>query len=274
MDSLSIFDLNVPQTSKSFKSDDMLFTTGLFGKKERECDLYEGKDLNILIFGFSYEKSGDQVFIRFKAGHKYETRYKPDVYYEVNGSGKSSCGDQVQMGLCIPWEIIVQDAQLIRNGADVCFYRGSFDSSFLKLNKNGMQKELDLGYIALPEEVRVFEYLIENPATGEILCTDIPAYFYGKRILRVIDSASQVHVCEILSFNRFRDGGTTDIRFKDDQGGEHLLHYPNRMGDKSIQIPTVDGTSFSKVPKESDAAKKVATLLGLVLKPTREPYTF
>lgn len=276
----SIFDLNVAIPTKKIEDDRSLFetTSGLFGVKERIPELFCGDSINILFHDFSYEKSGEQILIRFKEANPYG--FDTDRYFEVKSSGYSGGSGKKHYSINNPWQKFVKEATIVIEGTKCCYIGSSLDIAFLErvTDSSKLKDELSLNYHPLPNTIRRIEYLceIKDPITGtsSYLYMDRPAYEYGKENLYLIESDDTVLPCVVKNFSRMRDGGSTTIKFSDPSNNEYLFSYPNRLGvPYEEQIPTLSGPSVGghhtamtrNVP--SATRDKIVSMLGVVIDP-------
>jgi hypothetical protein len=275
----SIFDLNVAIPTKRIEDDRSLFETNssLFGVKERPPELFCGKAINILFFDFSYEKSREQILIRFKEANP--NGFDTDKYFEVSTSGYSSGRGKKNYSINNPWQKFVKEATIAIEGDKCCYIGSTLDIAFLEkvTDSSKLKEELNLNYCPLPNTIRRIEYLceIKDPTTDiRYLYMDRTAYEYGKENLYLISSDDTAFPCVVKNFSRMRDGGSTTIKFTDPSNNEYVFSYPNRLGvPYEEQIPTLSCTSSGIPPTEMtrevpEALRdKIVSMLGVVIDP-------
>ena len=85
----------------------------------------------------------------------------------------------------------------------------------------------------------------------------------------MIHQVNVVEELEITKFDRYRDGGTTEMTLVDGDGIEHEFYYPTHFKPIEEQIPTLDGRPLTLgVPPT--VKESVINLLGIVLDPRKK----
>ena len=265
-----LFDLDIEFDKCSFNDKDFAYTsTYLDSHKLRGVKLYSNTNVRLLVFDYSYSGHGC-TFVRFRNKRNYD----PNVYYEVKDSGMSSGGGKVSIGLHNPWESIMSKWKLYTQQEWAFLHRYGNDFEFLnKVNDlDAIANEIKIEYMALPTEVRSVEYTSMINDSGVVLVGDYPRYShrYDDYMFRLVYPNQSIELLSVEKFDRYRDGGTTEVSLRDSKGELHEFYYPSSCGrPKEEQIPTWDGKSMTR---EIPLALKDATikLLGIVLDPHKK----
>ncbi len=219
---------------------------------ERFCDsevkLYTSPAINVLKFIFP--DGGTKMFLRFNqdshaiipsiAGVDDVSK----VYLELAGftSDSVSGGTKFSSHGKNPWRKYCREVKFYCEGEKAFISTNEASGfEFLMDVEEHMEEDLSellLNYVKLPKNVYKFEYMSEDIDTGDVFCVAYPAYDFSYNTMEawVVKPGGVVIPCVIDNFTRFRDGGTTEIRFKQNDK-EHLFKSPTVFsGDKNNYI--------------------------------------
>lgn len=119
--------------------------------------------------------------------------------------------------------------------------------------------------IKLPMNVREISYMLKtNDFIPTYYIVDYPKYnfSYDNHRLRVIEN-NNIKEYNIDSFVRYRDGGTTFIKFKDENNIEHTLFHPSILGMNKNVFDSIDEKKLIEVSNEEKI--KICELLEILL---------
>lgn len=238
----------------------------------RVARLYASDDVKVLFF--DYSSTQGRVFVRFL---KHWSGYDPDMYYEVQDNGESSGGGKWVFGIHNPWEKYIQENRLLLTKDKGTYIFGtSFEMLERVDDSETFNDEINRGYVSLPRDIRRFSYVIEIKDTGQVLVADHPAYKfnnYSDIRFRMIHCDKTDEEFEVINFGRYRDGGTTKVTLKGEDGVTHEFYYPNSLSEpKHTQIPTWDGRPMTRNEDTDKTQLKdfVVEFLGIMYDPHRE----
>lgn len=232
------------------------------GLKKRKVELYTDGSVKVLIFSHSFEGNGE-CFVQFE---------KDLSYKELSGGLSRSQGWDRKYNLKNPWDKYVFDVTIYTN-KDQALISYGISHNFLRRVEDAslVENELSSFYYELPKSVRSIDYMCHINNGKDVLCIDSPFYRFSYKNMRsrIVHNTGKVEDLEILSFSRYRDGGTTNVKLKDSQGAEHHFFYPNQLGeDLETQVPTYDGEDITRsVPDNIRDA--TISMLGIILDPHR-----
>jgi hypothetical protein len=224
-----------------------------------------------------FERYPNKLFIRFP---------NVDHFIELLGDFTSSHGNMKSGSAENIWENRKRTIIIFEHDGDMLIKFGEFgDFNFLKIvgrycnnedtfyndssydkiyNLDDVDDALNRKYLKLPMNVRGISYMVK---TDDFIPTyyivDFPKYdfSYKNQRLRCIEN-NVIKEFKIDSFKRYRDGGTTEIKFSDENNIEHELFFPTKLGSKKDN--TIDKNK-KLIEVTDDEKNKICELLGILL---------
>jgi hypothetical protein len=229
------------------------------------------------ILHFQYDFRYNELFIRFP---------NTDHFIELRGGSSSSRGNMNNGIAENVWEDHKRLISIFEHDGDMFIRFGEYgDFNFLKivgrycntddifkynessydsnLNLNEIENALKKDYLKLPMNVREISYMSK---TTDFIPTyyivDYPKYnfSYNQRLRKIENNVIKEY--NIDSFQRYKDGGTTRIKFSDENNIEHVLFYPTRLGKKE-DVDLIDDKQLVAVT--DDEKVKICELLEILL---------
>lgn len=202
----------------------------------------DGDYFEILSIGYP----GQGLFIRYP-GKEHFIRLFGGI-----GSGWGSMGGGSGKNVwCNKFD---RDIQIFHHERDLCLKMGKWSSNvnfltlvgkrtkdspaFYKNNptsekprgEDQLQEALDRQYLKLPLAIRTVAYMKKLKDVNEefFILIDYPTYHssYETHRIRTIGKNRIIKEYKILEFERYRDGGTTEITLVDEQGDDHMFFSP------------------------------------------------
>lgn len=254
--------------------------------KGRDVVLYRSSDLNNTAIYFTNVKDKDRKtaeayfeLLKFKyhiGEHQIYLKYPNTDYYVemVDGGSGSSRGNMEESSGKNIWEISYKspftifshdENLLIKFGRKDWSGEFNFMKKIASYNKGNpynlpypnetfnnfdeIEKALSLEYLKIPEDVRKIQYCCKTKDNIYFLI-DCPAYnfqYENHRFFIIINNI--VTELKIISFDRYKDGGTTYIKVLDSDNIEHVFYYPTTLGGKK-DIEKYDNIELFEVSKE------------------------
>lgn len=235
------------------------------------------KEAYFEVLHFEYNYFSNELFIRFP---------NDDHFIELVSSGQSSHNNMEERTLKNVWKNNFSNFEMFEHDGDMLIKFGKYGNfNFLKivgrycgneskysqssftqnLNLNEIENALQKDYLKLPMNVREISYMLK---TTDFIPTyyivDYPKYDfrYDNQRLRVIEN-NNIKEYKIDSFTRYRDGGTTYIKFKDENNVKHVLFHPTRLGIENVVFDTIDEKQLIEVSNEEKI--KICELLEILL---------
>lgn len=260
-----------------FRSSDQHNTSVYFTNDRTSKSFFE-------ILHFKYDFIYNELFIRFP---------NTDHFIELRGGSSSSRGNMNNGIAENVWEDHKRLISIFEHDGDMLIKFGEYgDFNFLKivgrycntddifkynessydsnLNLTEIENALKKDYLKLPMNVREISYMLK---TTDFIPTyyiiDYPKYnfSYDNQRLRKIEN-NIVKEYNIDSFQRYRDGGTTRIKFTDENNIEHILFCPTRLGKKENVFDLIDDKQLIEVT--DDEKVKICELLEILLEKNYE----
>jgi hypothetical protein len=266
--------------------------------KFRDVELYRSRDLKdtaiyhtnlkdeergvveafyeVLVFDYDYGLN--EIYVRYP---------NTDYFVETKSKGGGSCGKAKTCEAKNPWvEDFQSTLKIISHDPDMLLSMGEYFHRFNFLTKiasydkgnpfcspypnetfenyNEIEKALSLDYLKLPSDVRSISYCFKTKdETPKYFFIDYPKYSFSydnHRFLTIEND--EVTEYKITKFNRYRDGGTSEISITDDNGVEHEFFSPTSLGGKTKK-DTFDGEEiFEVTPEEKE---HLINLLGIIV---------
>lgn len=252
----SIFDLNIPLQEKSFKEDSFLNTNSMvFGTSHREIELFSCDEVNVLLFGHSFEGHGG-LFVRVKNPLDGFDGYHSDIYYPIIEGGVSICGTNRSYSATNPWEKFTKKALIGTRGNLMYIDKMSHHNNlFLERVSDPriIAKELNYKYVEFPSTIRNFGKAYITKKTQLVVAMHYSAFGAYEKKIETIDLGWNIKKYEMVNDVVYRDGGTTFCDLKDSDGVIHHYFTPSplskRLGNE-VPPATFDGEEMIEVEDE------------------------
>lgn len=273
----------------------------IFGKlsefEGRSVTLFRSSDQHNTSVYFTYDENKRTSYSFFEILHfQYDFRYNEifirfpnvDHFIELRGGSSSSRGNMKSGTAENVWEDRKWLITFFEHDGDMLIKFGEYgDFNFLKIvgrysknedifkyndssydsnfNLTEIENALKKDYLKLPMNVREISYMLK---TTDFIPTyyivDYPKYnfSYNNQRLRKIEN-NVIKEYNIDSFQRYRDGGTTRIKFSDENNIEHILFHPTRLGEKEDVFDLIDDKHLIAVT--DDEKTKICELLEILL---------
>lgn len=253
----SIFGLNIPLQEKSFKEDSFLNThSGLFRTSIRDIELFSCDEVNVLLFGYSYEGHSG-LFVRVKNPLDGFDGYHSDLYYPIRGGGTSMCGTNRNYSVINPWEKFINKALIGTRGNLMYIDKMSHHNNlFLERVSDPriIAKELNYKYVEFPSTIRNFGKAYITKKTQLVVAMHYRAFGGFEKKIETIYLGWNIKQYEMIKDVVYRDGGTTFCDLKDSDGVIHHYFTPSpfsqRLGNE-VPPATFDGEEMIEVEDEA-----------------------
>lgn len=225
---------------KLYRSSDETGTAKFWSAKQEKA-FFE-----ILIFDYKY--GCNEVYVRYPG---------TEHFIETTGGHKSVQGSMIKGSGENPWhddyrkkfEFYIHDKNMMFKEFNHNFLVKVNDEEALRI-----VSDPQLNYLELPHDVIEISYAHRLGDMFFVIFN--PKYNFTYRSSRMIRySGTNCEELKIQKFERYRDGGTTEVVAADHSGTEHIFYYPTPF--KKDICPTYNGISMEEMSEEQVKIAKI-----------------